>query len=156
MGDGVLSLVHGRALGPGEVLEQALVLPALALEAVSPQLDRNRAGRVSLEDAGLVQAELLVSTLHITDTNELLAFRAKAAGREVMSEMRVRVTDSDLGANEVSVDETKRVVVCTTGAPPTCVAPTCRSFVRHGHNNANCVQRMECAFEQFRHRGGGF
>ena len=33
-----------------------------------------------LDDAGIGGAAMLVSTLHITDTNELLAYRARAAG----------------------------------------------------------------------------
>ena len=43
-------------------------------------------------------------------------------GREIRGEVRVRVSDSDLGENEISIDETKRAVVCATGSPPTCVA----------------------------------
>jgi len=57
-----------------------------------------------LEDAGLERAALLVSTLHITDTNELLAYRARAAGVHcAIHAPDVRRTDKlvELGASYV-------------------------------------------------------
>jgi hypothetical protein len=47
-----------------------------------------------------------------------------AVGRELIADVEVRTTDSDLGINEVSVDDTKLVVVCSTGSPPTCLRMT--------------------------------
>lgn len=47
-----------------------------------------------------------------------------ANGREVVAELAMQVTDSDLGLNEVSIDEQNYVVVCSTGAPPTCMQMT--------------------------------
>ena len=44
-----------------------------------------------------------------------------AVGREVIAEVDVYTTDSDLGINEVSIDETRLAVVCSTGSPPVCV-----------------------------------
>ena len=44
-----------------------------------------------------------------------------AAGREVVAELAMETTDSDLGVNEVALDEQKYLVVCSTGAPPTCM-----------------------------------
>lgn len=44
-----------------------------------------------------------------------------APGREFVVEVDVQVTDADLADNEVAIDETERLVVCATGAPPTCL-----------------------------------
>lgn len=49
-----------------------------------------------------------------------------ATGREALVEYGVRTTDSDLGLNEVAIDETDQVVVCTVGAPPSCLRTTTR------------------------------
>lgn len=43
------------------------------------------------------------------------------AGREVVAELAMETTDSDLALNEVALDEQAYVVVCSTGSPPTCV-----------------------------------
>lgn len=47
-----------------------------------------------------------------------------AVGRELIADVEVRSTDSDLGVNEVSIDDSKLVVVCSTGSPPVCVRAT--------------------------------
>lgn len=47
-----------------------------------------------------------------------------AVGRELIVDIEVRATDSDLGVNEVSIDDSKLVVVCSTGSPPVCVRAT--------------------------------
>jgi hypothetical protein len=47
-----------------------------------------------------------------------------AIGRELIAEVEVRATDSDLGVNEVSIADSKLVVVCSTGSPPVCVRAT--------------------------------
>jgi hypothetical protein len=47
-----------------------------------------------------------------------------AIGRELIAEVELRATDSDLGVNEVSIDDSKLVVVCSTGSPPVCVRAT--------------------------------
>jgi hypothetical protein len=47
-----------------------------------------------------------------------------AVGRELIVDVEVRATDSDLGVNEVSIDDSKLVVVCSTGSPPVCVRAT--------------------------------
>lgn len=49
-----------------------------------------------------------------------------ANGHEVVVEYSMRTTDSDFGRNEVAIDETQQVVVCTTGAPPSCLHMTTR------------------------------
>ena len=43
------------------------------------------------------------------------------AGREVVAEIRTKTTDSDLGRNEVAIDENKLLVLCSVGDPPTCI-----------------------------------
>jgi hypothetical protein len=47
-----------------------------------------------------------------------------AVGRELIADVEVRATDTDLGVNEVSIDDAKHVVVCSTGSPPVCVRAT--------------------------------
>src|SRR5690606_29792587 len=42
-------------------------------------------------------------------------------GREVLAEITIGITDSDLGVNEVSIDTTKQLIVCSTGSPPVCM-----------------------------------
>jgi hypothetical protein len=44
-----------------------------------------------------------------------------AVGRELIAEVEVRTTDTDLGVNEVATDETQLAVVCSTGSPPVCL-----------------------------------
>jgi hypothetical protein len=41
-----------------------------------------------------------------------------------VAELAMQITDSDLGVNEVSIDEQKYVVVCSTGSPPACIQTT--------------------------------
>jgi hypothetical protein len=41
-------------------------------------------------------------------------------GRELIVDVDVRATDSDLGVNEVAIDDSKLLVVCSTGSPPVC------------------------------------
>jgi hypothetical protein len=45
-------------------------------------------------------------------------------GREVVAELAMEITDSDLGVNEVALDEHKYVTVCSAGSPPVCVETT--------------------------------
>ncbi len=45
-------------------------------------------------------------------------------GREVVAELAMVVYDADMGVNEVSFDESKYVVVCSAGSPPTCMRMT--------------------------------
>jgi hypothetical protein len=47
-----------------------------------------------------------------------------AVGRELIADVDVRTTDSDLSVNEVAIDETKLAVVCSTGSPPVCLRLT--------------------------------
>jgi hypothetical protein len=49
-----------------------------------------------------------------------------APGREAVAEYSVRMTDSDLGVNEVSIDDTEQVAVCSVGSPPVCLRTTTR------------------------------
>ncbi|HVI02799.1 MAG TPA: hypothetical protein VM869_29070 [Enhygromyxa sp.] len=64
----------------------------------------------------------------VSSTTTSLVLRAREllspAGREVVAELAMQTTDSDLGINEVALDEQKYVVVCSTGAPPVCVEAT--------------------------------
>src|SRR5690606_21417466 len=45
-------------------------------------------------------------------------------GREVVAELGIQITDSDLGVNEVAIDEQSYVAVCSAGSPPTCMEMT--------------------------------
>lgn len=45
-------------------------------------------------------------------------------GREVVVELAMQTTDSDLGVNEVSIDDQNYLVVCSTGSPPACMRMT--------------------------------
>ncbi|MFO7562246.1 MAG: hypothetical protein R6X02_06355 [Enhygromyxa sp.] len=64
----------------------------------------------------------------VSSTTTSLVLRARdllsAPGREVVAELALRITDTDLGLNEVSIDEQKYVVVCSTGSPPACMEMT--------------------------------
>lgn len=61
----------------------------------------------------------------VSVTTKALTLRARdllsVVGREVVADITVEITDSDLGVNEVSIDKTKRLVVCSTGSPPMCM-----------------------------------
>jgi hypothetical protein len=62
--------------------------------------------------------------ISVTTTSLVLRARellSAALGREVVAEIAVQITDSDLDVNEISLDEQKLVVVCSTGSPPTCM-----------------------------------
>lgn len=60
----------------------------------------------------------------ISTTTTGLTLRARdllsSPGREVVAELAMQITDSDLGLNEVSIDEQKTLVVCSAGSPPVC------------------------------------
>ncbi|PRP96534.1 hypothetical protein ENSA5_36100 [Enhygromyxa salina] len=64
----------------------------------------------------------------VSVTTQSLTLRPKdllsAVGREVVAEISVETTDSDLGVNEVSIDDTKRAIVCSAGSPPVCMRVT--------------------------------
>jgi hypothetical protein len=69
---------------------------------------------LSVSGVGGISAE---TTSLVLRARELLS----APGREVVAELAMRMTDSDTGINEVSVDESKYAVVCSTGSPPQCL-----------------------------------
>ncbi|MCA9697004.1 MAG: hypothetical protein KC431_05730, partial [Myxococcales bacterium] len=64
----------------------------------------------------------------VTVQTRSLVMRARelvaAPGREVVAELTVAVTDTDASVNEVAIDETSKVAVCSTGSPPTCILAT--------------------------------
>lgn len=61
----------------------------------------------------------------ISTTTTSLVLRAREllspVGREVIAELAMQTRDADLGVNEVALDQQNYVVVCSTGAPPTCM-----------------------------------
>jgi hypothetical protein len=61
----------------------------------------------------------------VSVTTKSLTLRARdllsVVGREVMAEITIGITDSDMGVNEVSFDTTKHLIVCSTGSPPVCM-----------------------------------
>ncbi|KIG16773.1 hypothetical protein DB30_04117 [Enhygromyxa salina] len=89
----------------------------LALETEAGWFWTDSLADLSMSGVGGVSVTTRAMTLR---ARELLSL----VGREVVAEITVEVTDSDLGVNEVSIDTTKRAVVCSTGAPPVCMAMT--------------------------------
>jgi hypothetical protein len=66
----------------------------------------------------------------VTSDTTSLVLRARdllsAPGREVIAELGLQVNDSDLGVNEVAIDEQKYVVVCSASSSPMCMEMTTR------------------------------
>jgi hypothetical protein len=89
----------------------------LALETEAGWFWTDSLADISMAGIGGVSVTTKAMTLR---ARELLS----VVGREVVAEITVEVTDSDLGVNEVSIDTTKRVVVCSAGSPPVCVEMT--------------------------------
>lgn len=86
----------------------------LALETEAGWFWSESIADLSVSGVGGVSVGLESMTLR---PRELLS----AVGRELIADVEVRATDSDLGVNEVSIDDTELLVVCSTGSPPVCV-----------------------------------
>jgi|GEM_PF-2658093 len=71
---------------------------------------------LDLSVSGVGGIDVSTSSL-VLRPRELLA----AVGREVVAEIAMKITDSDLALNEVATDTQKYIVVCATGSPPTCM-----------------------------------
>lgn len=75
---------------------------------------------VDLSVAALGGTSLVLTNLDLR-AREVLDARA---GREVLADVGIETVASDVAANEVETDETKRALICSGGEPPTCVVVT--------------------------------
>jgi hypothetical protein len=85
----------------------------LALETEAGWFWTESIADLSVSGVGGITVEVKSMTLR---PRELFS----AIGRELVTDVEVRTTDMDLGVNEVAIDTTNLLVVCTTGSPPVC------------------------------------